>query len=47
MKDQLEQDIRHLYGNTGPLDGEAVAWLLLALLARIQSIEAKLKEKNT
>jgi hypothetical protein len=46
MKDPLEQDIRHLYGDTGPLEREAAAWLLLALLERIQSLEAKLKEKN-
>jgi hypothetical protein len=47
MKDPLEQDIRHLYDGIGPLEREDAAWLLMELLARIQSLEAKLKELNT
>ncbi len=47
MTDQLERDIRHvLYSNTGPLDRDEVGMLLLGLLDRIQTIEAKLREKN-
>lgn len=47
MTDQLERDIRHLLCDAGPLDRDDVVMLLLGLLDRIQSIEAKLKEKNT
>jgi hypothetical protein len=45
-KDSLEKDIRHLLTNTGALDRDEVACLLLEMLSRIQSLEAKLKEKN-
>jgi hypothetical protein len=45
--DSLEKDIRHLFTNTGTLDRDEVACLLLELLSRIQTLEAKLKEKNT
>jgi hypothetical protein len=47
MTDQLEQDIRYVvYINTGPLDRDEVGMLLLGLLDRIQTLEAKLREKN-
>jgi hypothetical protein len=45
-KDSLEKDIRHLLTNMGALDRVQAACLLLEMLSRIQSLEAKLKEKN-
>jgi|LakMenE18May11ns_1017448.scaffolds.fasta_scaffold6599062_2 hypothetical protein len=47
MTDQLDRDIRQLLCDTGPLDRDDVAMLLLGLLDRIQAIEARLKEKST
>jgi hypothetical protein len=46
-KDCLEKDIRQLFTNTGALGRDEVTCLLLEMLSRIQSLEAKLKEKNT
>lgn len=45
--DSLEKDIRHLFTNTGELDRDEVACLLLALLSRIQTLEAKFNKENT
>lgn len=45
--DSLEKDIRHLFTNTGELDRDEVACLLLALLSRIQTLEAKSTKGNT
>jgi len=41
MTDHLENAIRQLFRDTGPLDRDEVAVLLLDLLDRIQNIEAK------
>ena len=38
-RDVLEQDIRHLFSNSGQLDRDEVAMLLLGLLKRIQQLE--------
>lgn len=38
--DSLEKSIRHLFSNTGELDRDEVAYLLLELLSRIQDLEA-------
>ena len=46
MKDYLENKIRQLFCDTGPLERDQVVVLLLGLLDRIQELEAKLKEKN-
>jgi hypothetical protein len=41
----LGKEIRCLYGNNGPLDPDQVINILLALLDRIEALEAKLKEQ--
>jgi len=38
--DDLEKDIRHLLSNSGELDRDEVAMLLLQLLKRVQKLEA-------
>lgn len=39
MSDSLEQDIRRLFSNTGPLDRDEITMMLLDLLKRIQELE--------
>ncbi len=44
--DTLEKDIRSLFDNTGQLDVDEVAHLLLQLLDRIQRLEATHNQRN-
>jgi len=47
MTDTLEKEIRKLFGGSRHLERDEIADILLSLLARIQYIEDKLKEKNS